>query len=45
MGLAISRGLLAAEGGRIWGENAPDLGACFTIVVPAPVRALVEQVP
>lgn len=45
MGLAISRGLLAAEGGRIWGENAPEGGACFTIVVPAPVRELAEQVP
>jgi two-component system sensor histidine kinase KdpD len=43
MGLAISRGLLAAEGGRIWGENAPDGGARFTIVVPAPVRAPAEQ--
>jgi two-component system sensor histidine kinase KdpD len=44
MGLAISRGLLAAEGGRIWGENVPDGGARFTIVVPAPVRAPAEQV-
>jgi len=38
MGLAISRGLLAAENGRIWGENAPDGGAQFTIVVPAEVK-------
>jgi two-component system sensor histidine kinase KdpD len=35
MGLSIARGLLAAEHGRIWGENCPDGGAQFTIVVPA----------
>jgi two-component system sensor histidine kinase KdpD len=45
MGLAISRGLLAAEAGRIWGENASDGGARFTIEVPAAVRALSEQGP
>lgn len=39
LGLAITRGLLAAEGGRIWCENALDGGAQFTIAVPAPVRA------
>ena len=38
LGLAITRGLLAAEGGRIWCENMPDGGAQFTIVVPAAVR-------
>jgi len=41
MGLSISRGLLAAEGGRIWAENAPDAGALFSIVVPGPVRRAV----
>ena len=45
MGLAISRGLLAAQAGRIWGENASDGGARFTIAVPAPVRALVSREP
>ena len=39
MGLSISRGLLAVENGRIWGENCPDGGAQFTIVVPAEVKA------
>ncbi|MEO8681498.1 MAG: ATP-binding protein [Vicinamibacterales bacterium] len=39
MGLSISRGLLAAENGRIWGENCPDGGAQFTIVVPAEAKA------
>ena len=34
MGLAITRGLLAAEGGRVWGENVEG-GARFSIVVPA----------
>ena len=35
MGLSIARGMLAAEGGRIWAENCPDGGARFTIAVPA----------
>jgi two-component system, OmpR family, sensor histidine kinase KdpD len=39
MGLAITRGLLAAAGGRVWAENAPGGGARFTIVVPAATRA------
>lgn len=42
MGLAITRGLLTAAGGRIWGENVPGAGARFTIVIPGrsrPVRA------
>jgi two-component system sensor histidine kinase KdpD len=38
MGLAITRGLLAAEGGRVWAENHPDGGAIFTIAVPAKSR-------
>jgi two-component system sensor histidine kinase KdpD len=44
LGLAITRGLLAAEGGRVWCENVPDGGARFTIAVPAAVRALDAQV-
>jgi len=40
MGLAIARGLLAAEHGRIWGENCAGGGALFTIVVPAESKAL-----
>ena len=40
MGLAITRGLLAADGGRVWAENAGARGACFTIAVPARTRAL-----
>jgi two-component system sensor histidine kinase KdpD len=40
MGLAIARGLVTAEGGRLWAENCPDVGAKFTIVVPADVKPL-----
>jgi two-component system sensor histidine kinase KdpD len=39
MGLSITRGLLAAAGGRVWAENVPGAGARFTIVVPGPARA------
>ena len=34
MGLSIARGLLAAEEGRIWGENHAGGGAEFTLVRP-----------
>jgi two-component system sensor histidine kinase KdpD len=40
MGLAITRGLVAADGGRVWAENIAPHGACFTIAVPARTRAL-----
>jgi two-component system sensor histidine kinase KdpD len=42
MGLAISRGLLAAAGGRVWAENVPGAGAKFSMVVPGAVRHVVE---
>jgi two-component system sensor histidine kinase KdpD len=38
MGLAITRGLLTAEQGRVWGENVEDGGARFSLVVPAQTR-------
>ncbi len=38
MGLSITRGLLAAAGGRVWAENVPGAGAKFTIVVPGATR-------
>ena len=38
MGLAIARGVLAVEGGRISAENCADGGARLTIVVPAEVK-------
>ena len=42
MGLAITRGLLAAAGGRVWAENIPGAGAKFSVVVPGRVRHVVE---
>lgn len=41
MGLAITRGLLTAAGGRVWAENVPTAGARFTIVLPGRTRAAV----
>jgi two-component system sensor histidine kinase KdpD len=38
MGLSITRGLLAAGGGRVWAENVAGGGARFSIVVPGAVR-------
>lgn len=38
MGLAIAKGMLAVERGRISVENCPDGGARFTIVVPAEAK-------
>ena len=38
MGLAIARGVLAVERGRISAENCPDGGARFTIIVPTEVK-------
>jgi two-component system sensor histidine kinase KdpD len=38
MGLWIVRGLLAAQGGRVWAENCADGGAQFTIAIPAVVH-------
>ena len=38
MGLAITRGMLAAEGGRVWAENNQGGGAVFTMAIPVQVR-------
>jgi len=38
MGLAICRGVLSVEGGRVWADNRPDGGAEFCIAVPAASR-------
>ena len=43
LGLAIARGLLAAEGGRISGENVPGGGAQFSIDVSCAVRTVESQ--
>ena len=34
IGLAVSRSIVEAHGGRIWAENNPDGGATFSIVLP-----------
>lgn len=39
VGLAITSGLIAAEGGRVWVQNRAEGGAEFTIAVPAETRA------
>jgi two-component system sensor histidine kinase KdpD len=38
LGLAITKGLLAAEGGRVWADTHPEGGALFTIAVPCDQR-------
>jgi K+-sensing histidine kinase KdpD len=40
MGLAITRGLLNAIGGRVWAESAAGEGARFAMAIPGPVRAV-----
>jgi two-component system sensor histidine kinase KdpD len=40
MGLAITRGLLAAVGGRVWAENAAGGGARLTMTLPGQRRTL-----
>jgi signal transduction histidine kinase len=35
LGLAIARGLVEAQGGRIWAENRPSGGARFSFTLPA----------
>ena len=37
MGLAITRGLVTAQGGRVWAENDPGGGARLTVTIPAHV--------
>ncbi len=44
MGLAITRGLLAAADGRVWAENEPGAGARFSIIVPGPIRPVTATV-
>jgi signal transduction histidine kinase len=41
LGLAIARGFIEAQGGRIWAENRPGGGARFAFTLPIAERALV----
>jgi two-component system, OmpR family, sensor histidine kinase KdpD len=43
MGLAITRGLLAVQGGRIGAANHPDGGAVFTLDIPVTTRPAAEM--
>lgn len=48
MGLWLARGFLAAQGGRVWAENAAGGGARFTMLVPTrrdtePSQAMGEE--
>lgn len=44
MGLAITKGLTAAQGGTVRAEPAPGGGACFVMVIPARSRTLAPDV-
>ena len=41
LGLAIARGFIEAQGGRIWAENRPEGGARFAFTLPIAERVLV----
>jgi signal transduction histidine kinase len=43
LGLSISRTIVAAHGGRLWGENNPDGGATLHCVLPVTVADGIES--
>ena len=42
MGLAISRTIIEAHGGRLWAENKSDGGAAFRFTLPIAEEAAAE---
>lgn len=40
LGLSISRSIILAHGGRMWGSNNPEGGATFSFVLPAATAAV-----
>jgi signal transduction histidine kinase len=35
IGLSVSRMIVEAQHGRLWAEDPPEGGACFSIAIPA----------
>ena len=40
IGLAVSRSIVEAHGGRLWAENNPEGGATFNVALPVSVKTL-----
>jgi two-component system sensor histidine kinase KdpD len=44
LGLAVCKGLVEANGGRIWAEPRPGGGVIFTVTLPIPIQLFLTQV-
>jgi nitrogen fixation/metabolism regulation signal transduction histidine kinase len=42
IGLAVSRSIVEAHGGRLWAENNPDGGATFNVALPVSSKRVVH---
>jgi signal transduction histidine kinase len=40
IGLAVSRAIIEAHGGRLWAQNNPDRGATISFTVPLDEREI-----